>query len=184
MIRLARGDSYTLYLNRIYHRMLPWTTNIKTLLPMLLRLFIHVISFTSKSFMFTCFHMLYMLSHALIIMLTLLYIIYIYDIATREISAIWWVGTHHTRKVLYACDRLGTLLSLVTVFFISLFIHLFYYLVQAGHVLFCYLSQAGHVCFLSQAGHAGNVISKQELIWNQELISNQDVVTSTVLPFC
>ena len=58
-------------------------------------------------------------------------------------------------KVLYACDQLGTLLSLVTVFFISLFIHLFYYLVQAGHVLFC---------FLSQAGHAGNVISKQELI--------------------
>ena len=67
-------------------------------------------------------------------------------------------------KVLYVCDWLGMLLSLVTVFFISLFIH-----------LFCYLSQARHVCFLSQAGHAGNVIS------NQELISNHDVVTSTVL---
>src|SRR5258705_8599013 len=78
MIRLARGDSYTLYLNRIYHRTLPLTTDIKTLLPTLLRLFIHVISFTSESFTFTCLHML---SHALIIMLTLLCVIYIYMIS-------------------------------------------------------------------------------------------------------
>jgi hypothetical protein len=77
------------------------------------------------TFIYSCYFIyfrvfyVHMLSHALIIMLTLLCLIYIYDIATREISAIWWVGTHHTRKVLYACDRLGTLLSLVTVFFIS-----------------------------------------------------------------
>ena len=106
----------------------------------------HLLPSLLRSHASTCFHY-----HVNVIMFN----IYIYDIATREISAIWWVGTHHTRKVLYACDQLGTLLSLVTVFFISLFIHLFYYLVQAGHV-----------CFLSQAGHAGNVISNQQLISN------------------
>ena len=75
MIRLARGDSYTLYLNRIYHRTLPCTTDIKTLLPTLLFLF-----YSCYFIYFRVFYV-HMLSHALILMFTLLCVIYIYMIS-------------------------------------------------------------------------------------------------------
>ena len=141
MIRLAPGDCFILYLFWQHHRRYPVLpiSNINTDV---------IISFTSESFL--CYYV-HMLSHALVHMLTMLCLIYvIWYRHSGDIYHMRWaarVGTHHTRKLIYACDRLGLLLSLVIVFFISYVI--VYLFTLLSFILFSSL-------FYVQAKHAGN----------------------------